>query len=286
VEVRELPRVDTSGPMELWALRAGLKPVAFLTVEPAHEPALRARIAAIGEVHVERRERRVEIAAGDRWIDVRAQGEPRIELYVARDAAAARRAVALQTEGDPTRDAAELGALMGYPRCCVDAFIAQPTRGDNTRNRYLVAARTPTGERAWPWQLNELHVRLVPFFPCSYRCVAAVAFAEAALAALDAVHPGAVARLRAQLARPVLYLEHAQQLWLTGHGDPSHARYRAIHRVGDAPALATLGTALARGDMVTLADDAFVVTADGAPVATVSRARDRPGLLAPFGDPT
>lgn len=236
MEVPALPRAPVDGPIELWAFLAGVKPVVFLTVEPGREAATRARL---GDVHVERRERRVEIAAGDRWRDDRGAGAPRVELYASRDPALARRAARLQAEGDPSRDLVELGALMGYPRCCVDAFARQDHRGDNSRNRHLAAART-TAPGPWPWQLNELHVRVIPFFPCAYTCAAAVAFADATLAALDAEVPGARAGLAAYLARTVLYLDHDRQLWI----GPT-----AIHRVGDDPALVVLAAAVVAGEV-------------------------------------
>jgi len=196
------------GPLEAWSFRAGIKPVAFLTVEADREAVTR---AAFGDAHVERRERNVAIGAHDRWLDDRRSGAPRVELYVAGDADLARRAAALQL--DPTRNLVELGALMGYPPCCVAAFGAQRDRANNSLNRYRAAARTPPGSAPWPWPLNELQVRLVPFFPCSYRCQAALAFATATLAALDGAHPGTAAQLEAHLAQTVLYLDHDHQHW-------------------------------------------------------------------------
>lgn len=201
------PRVP--GPLEAWAFRAGVKPVAFVTVAPADEAAV---VAAFGAAHVERRERNVAIGPQDRWRDDRVSGAPRVELYLAHDRADAARAAALQA--DPTRNLAGLGALLGYPPCCVAAFGAQRDRANNTLNRYLAAARTPAGATPWPWPLNELHVKLLAFYPCSYRCEAALAIATATVGALDAAHPGRAAALAAHLARRVLYLDSDHQRWL------------------------------------------------------------------------
>jgi hypothetical protein len=284
--VAPLPELRVPGPMELWAFAAGVKPVVFLTVEPEREAAIVARCAG---AHVERRPRRVEADARDRWTDDRSRGAPRVELYIARDPRLARRAAQLQADGDPTRDAVELGALLGYPRCCVDAFVAQPDRADNTRNRYLAAARTSAGAAPWPWPLNELHARMIPFYPCSYRCAAAVAFAEAALDALDAAHPGARAQVQAALARPVLYLDHGRQIWLTGEATIATtiaaARYRAVDVVGDDPATHALASVIAAGDRLALTADALAIHRGAAPIARFMRRDPGAGLLAPFGAP-
>ncbi len=270
--VAPLPHLAVPGPMELWAFVAGVKPVVFLTVEPAREAAI---VARCGGAHVERHARRVQVDDRDRWTDDRARGEPRVELYIARDPALARRAAQLQIEGDPTRDAVELGALLGYPRCCVDAFVRQPDRGDNTRNRYLAAARTAPDPAPWPWQLNELHMRVIPFYPCSYRCPAAVGFADATLAALDAAHPGARDQVRAALARTVLYLDHGRQIWLAN-------AHHAIARVGDSPGVQALASAIAAGDAITLDDDALTITRVGVVVGRVRRSAPRTGFVARF----
>lgn len=199
-------------PLELAALRAGIKPVAFLTVRPAEEAAIRRAVVGYA---VERRERAVCVEAQDRWVDDRTRGEPRVELYVSADPAAAAAAARLQAEGDPSRNLGELGALMGYPECCVRAFGALDDRSNNSRNRYWTAART-TGEGAWPWELNNLFVAIIPFFPCSYRCARALAHARATLEAAEHDEPGLTARLRSALARPVLYFDHEHQVIVDG----------------------------------------------------------------------
>jgi hypothetical protein len=172
--------------LEAWALGAGCKRVAFVTVAPDDEAAVAAQFVGC---HVERRTRAVAIGPGDRWCDDRQRGAPRVELYAAVDASDARRAAALQAD-DPTRHAAALGELFGYPPCCVAAFVAQRSRADNSLNRYLIAARTGAARGPWPWCLNEVHHRLIAFYPCRYDCAAARAVAEATLAAIDAARPG------------------------------------------------------------------------------------------------
>ncbi|MBK7859944.1 MAG: hypothetical protein IPJ65_15230 [Archangiaceae bacterium] len=196
---------------ELWSFRAGLKPVVFLTLEPAEEKAV---LAAFGDVHVERLTRRVRIEAQDRWVDRRDEGQPRVELYLSKSATLARRAAALQQVA-PTDKLAELGELLGYPRCCVKAFAELRDRANNTANRYATAART-TATGPWPWQLNNLSQMLLAYFPCRYDCPHALEQARAALDALEKQHRGALAATREALARTTLYFSHGVQLSVAG----------------------------------------------------------------------
>lgn len=261
--------------LEAWALGAGCKRVAFVTVAPDDEAAVAAQFVGC---HVERRTRAVAIGPGDRWCDDRQRGAPRVELYAAVDASDARRAAALQAD-DPTRHAAALGELFGYPPCCVAAFVAQRSRADNSLNRYLIAARTGAARGPWPWCLNEVHHRLVAFYPCRYDCAAARAVAEATLAAIDAARPGFAATAAALLGRTVLYLDHDHQLWLRGDA----SGYAGVDVVGDRARLGGLAAALAAGDAATWDDDALVVTKRGAPRARLARREPRLGLWLRFG---
>lgn len=267
-----------SWPLELAALRAGIKPVAFLTVRPDEEAAIR---SAVSGYAVERRQRGVWVEAQDRWVDDRARGEPRVELYISADPAAAAQAAHLQAEGDPSRSIGELGALMGYPECCVRAFESLDDRSNNSRNRYWTAART-TGVGAWPWELNNLWVAIIPFFPCSYRCASALAHARATLVAAERQEPGLTARLRSVLARPVLYFDHEHQVIVEGTKDPAD----------DAVVLQVRGASVPPWTSVAMADFAGVLGAAGslalndaelrAGALTLRRTNPALGFLAPF----
>lgn len=224
--------------IEAWGLAAGLREVAFVTVAPDR---VDAALAQFPGAHVERRERRVAIGVQDRWRDDRALGAPQVELFIAHDPALARRAAALQAD-DPTRHAAELGALLGYPPCCVAAFIAQRARHDNSLNRYLIAART-TAPGPWPWQLNELALRLIAFYPCRYDCARALAIADQTLATIAAASPALPAELARLLAATVVYVDHDHQAWLA----PAPATHAdgAVRLVGAGRGLRALGDRLA-----------------------------------------
>lgn len=268
-------------PLELWPFRAGKKPVAFLTALPADAD----RFAACFEgAHVERRERRVHVGPQDAWIDRRDLGEARVELYISRDPSLAAEAARLQTEGDPSGSLHDLGRLMGYPPCCVEAFAAQADRSNNTRNRYATAARTTLRDEPWPWELNNLHTMLIPCYPCSYGCAAALDLARSALAAMDAAHPGTRQAIRDLLARPALYFDHERQIVLHGAVSAGVARYAGVSVPdGSPPEIAAFAGAISAGDELELNDESLVVRAGGREILRFRRTDPGLGFLAPFG---
>lgn len=66
--------------------------------------------------------------------------------------------------------------LLGYPDCCIRAFLANNYSSDFNYNM-LIKSKT-----VWrfDWRLNNLinPYSLIPFFPCSYNCVAAIEYAQ------------------------------------------------------------------------------------------------------------
>jgi hypothetical protein len=270
-------------PFELWAFRAGIKPVAFLTVAPAD---VERTVGYFGDAHCERRDRLVSVGVQDRWTDRRDEGEPRVELFISRDAALARRAAHLQAEVDPSEAIRELGELVGYPSCCVEAFAAQDDRSNNSLNRYQSWGRTLAAGAAapWPWQLNNLHAVVAPFYPCTYLCERALAWACAALAEMGKVHPDAVARLAEVLARPVLYFDHDHQMVLDGASDGERVVYRAVSLPHPAAeAFARLAGSIGAGEALRLGDDALVVERAGHEILRLDRTDPGLGFVAPFG---
>lgn len=280
--VVELP----AEPAELWAFRAGLKPVVFLTVRPEE---VEATLSQFGEVHCERRDRRVSVGAQDCWLDRRDVGEMRVELYLSRDLDLAQRAARLQAEGDPTASLREMGELVGYPRCCVAAFAAQDDRANNSLNRYYSRARTPAavehGSAHWAWELNNLHTMVAPFYPCTYRCEAALDWARRALAELRRAHLASYDSLYSALRRPVLYFDHDHQFVLRGFTVGNWTEYDSVARFGmGSTSMAPLGAAIALGDRLCFDDAALVVERAGRRVLQLERTDPALGFVAPFGD--
>jgi hypothetical protein len=196
--------------VEWVAFRAGLKPALRLSASASEATAMAARYRAAGAHVVE--------AAG--WVKTAA--ELRVLLYVAatRDAAQALQAAeapTLQGEGvcgreQSVRCARRVGELLGYPRCCVEAFCARMQRGigrlrDGRRAvEPYVAAVEAWRERPHPW-LNNLRrperVQLVSFEPCAYDCAAALEQAGRCHGAAHSFDPPGVRQLERELAAPV-----------------------------------------------------------------------------------
>jgi len=108
----------------------------------------------------------------------------------------------------------ELGRLLGYPRCCVDAFLARLVRGVTKRqsgefaHEDFVAAEDAASRTEQPLgRLNNLLVdrrlRLVPFYPCRYDCHVACAYADRADALVRRIHAAAGEALAAALTTSV-----------------------------------------------------------------------------------
>ncbi len=274
-----LPLVLPPEMNELWAFRAGLKPVAFLTVRPEDEAKA---LAPFGEVHAERLERRVHVGAQDAWIDDRVSGEPRVELYVSRDPALSKEAVRVQALGDPSAGLRDMGRLMGYPPCCVEAFATQEDRANNTWNRYGTFARTRSGG-PWAWELANLFCMLVPFYPCRYDCPAALHWARRVVAEMDRAHPGVAQGLQRSLARPVLYFDHDRQCSLDAvpAGEGRWDVSSVFVPPGTSSDFALFAGQFAHARLG-IDDDALTLERDG---QLTRLARTEPGLgfIAPFG---
>ena len=182
----------------------------------------------------------------------------------------------------------ELGELVGYPRCCVEAFAAQADRSNNSLNRYYSWSRTVSNgrrsENPWPWQLNNLYTVIAPFYPCSYCCEAALAWSTAALEQMAGRHPESVEGLREVLARPVLYFDHEHQVILDGRLADGAVSYRGAGLPGPgSPELRRFAAAIAAGDRLRLDDASLVVERDGEVVLELERTDPALGFVAPFG---
>lgn len=187
--------------LEQLALRVGLKP-ALRGLVPAHRVArLRERVRGLALVEA-------ELVPGTAVV------------YAAREA---ERAAALRDAEAPVlpgrRPSAEeahvahreVGRLLGYPRCCVKAYLVRLARGvevrrDGTRAaEALVAAEDAIlASRVRHARLNGLVSRpLVPFVPCRLDCPSALRYADALFAALAARRHEDAEALRAALLEPV-----------------------------------------------------------------------------------
>lgn len=146
----------------------------------------------------------------------------KVVLYVGRDRARvealrAAEAIVLPGRGAPSEEGLAahrtLGRLLGYPRCCVDAYLARVARGvhlraDGTRAAEVVVALEDAASRS-DSRLGRLNVvapghrALVPFYPCRLDCEYAARFASALYDALRLRDVAAAEALRAALVAPL-----------------------------------------------------------------------------------
>ncbi len=168
-----------------------------------------------------------------------------------------------------------MGELLGYPPCCVAAFAKQVDRSNNTMNRYATAARTRE-PGPWPWELNDTWLKLVPFFPCSYTCEAALGFARTVASGLA---------LEEQLARPTLYLAHENAIAFSGGvQDDGSVRYDSLRVTpGAARDTRRLARLAAAADTLLLSPEDLSFRAGGRVVASLSRTDPGLAVLMPFG---
>lgn len=115
-------------------------------------------------------------------------------------------------------DVAALGDAMGYPACCVSAFLAQRERGDNTDNERRVFLRAPDAtlhpllNRVGPFPLLSHHV-------CTPDCAASIALAESALESVRRRSAEAARRIEVAARRAALFLDYRRTLDLEGTFD-------------------------------------------------------------------
>ena len=112
-------------------------------------------------------------------------------------------------------DVPAMGTLMGYPACCVEAFVEQPDRRDNGVNERATLRRSGDAP-VHPLLVRLGRLRLVSHHPCRVDCAPSIAIAERALRVIAEVSPEHAGRAREELGRSVLFLDHARAALLSG----------------------------------------------------------------------
>lgn len=256
-----------SGQAEELALRAGLKPLVRQLLPPSEVAVARARWERLGLAVVEAPP---SLAPAGRGTADR--GDRRV-VYAARDVAVAREAAAVEAR---SRHDIALGALLGYPRCCVEAFLEVPPPRRNPQSiqrawRRTVASGQPPAPRLNVLDLSVFHY--LSWFPCSFDCEASRAYADRVAALIgDRVF---VARVDAALAAHRLLLLEDVQVSLAGPIDGGAVRIerawataRDRHPAArlEGPALDGVASLLAR---LTSAHTVEVVGGEGAGVLRI-----------------
>ncbi len=223
---------------DLAGVLTGAKPVTYTDYSEADWPRVRDLCAALGlkYAHPERAAGRAGKHLG------RAPGGRRM-LLIAKKAGPLRAAAAAWGKSAVDRD---WGLLLGYPACCVDAYISWRREfGDSRDLVRFTAENTPAG-RPWDFRLNnivnyfsriygsdeplsrrvsDLNQRagllisvahVASWHPCSYLCAASARKAALIYGFLEEYVPAFAAGLKRLLARPFLYVDKYDFLPLGG----------------------------------------------------------------------
>jgi hypothetical protein len=169
-----------TGEAEQVAVLCGLKPVLRQSLPAAGVSAARDRLSRL-DLAVEVVAPEAGHPGGDCWL-----------FFAGPDPARVRAAARCEEKAAPGHEA-ELGALLGYPPCCVQAFLEVPQPRDTNR---LVRAAFGRTRGPGVARLNVLDAglfRYLPWFPCGFQCAPSAAFANAVAAAIR--HDYAVAAL-------------------------------------------------------------------------------------------
>jgi hypothetical protein len=136
----------------------------------------------------------------------------RCTLYVAKDMAVAESTrsldrMAVDSNEDHTE---ELGDALGYPSCCVKAYISLERRWPNRLPIQAAASRT----RRYHARLNNVCLKRftwISHFPCRYDCEESLALANAAAEQLSEINPQLVQLLDNALGMPRVYFHDDRQ---------------------------------------------------------------------------
>lgn len=283
---RDHPPTFLSGRVHLLAVAEGVRPAGRVAVDPADLAGQVALIREVGLAH--------EVVEDPPQDQDRARaGE--VHVFFARDPAMARRVADLERafvraeRGPDAMGAAafarEMGRALGYPECCIEAFVAAGPGATTDDLHRQAHARSG----AFWWPLNVLDscsaYHLIPHIPCRFDCGPSLVMAQAVHARLDRLFPGLGGAVEVQLKRPVLVLGRGRAVVLTGHveADGAVLECRSVDNLGPSwpdPRRARLWEALVAGRRVRVTPQSLDVAGPDGEVQRF-RIRERP-LLFPF----
>lgn len=162
-KARPLAYVLGSGEADEVALFAGLKPLLRQVLPAGELTGARERFGRLGLAMSEARHR-VSLGSTEGTV-----------LFVGRDARLVREAIAAEAHDEHDL---ELGRLLGYPRCCVEAYleVSSPRRNLDVFQRAAKATRT-FAPRLNCVDLSIFH--FISWLPCSFDCALSKAYADA-----------------------------------------------------------------------------------------------------------
>jgi pyruvate-formate lyase-activating enzyme len=189
-------------------------------------------------------------------------------LFVGRDPALLRELVAAsRVQRNPQASSADkhaairrIGSALGYPDCCVEAYVA----GREFPDQSLVCLRPAFGTEGVADPLLDLagNDELVSHVPCSYACQPSIALARETGAALEARDPAAWLARRARMGLPLLLFGNRGMLRLTPQDGSSTEQSRVRFSSADVSTLLdpALVEAFSRADSVELGDGRLTIS--------------------------
>jgi len=255
-------------------LEAGLKRVLKWECAPSGEEA-RAAVTALEARGLRTLEYALTRCHGP--FSVAAPGEPVVQRIVlaARDAAVLEEFRSAHVR-EMARDAAatdRIGALLGYPPCCVAAFRARVRDNERTEDDLALFASIVAGSGAPISEHEAVFHRdaMVEYTPCRLGC-------EATRQRIERLGQHDPSLCSSTPARPSLYLDPRCWFELEGVEQTfSGLRYRGVQLVGDAKTAGALLEALRGADRLVLLPHLLLLFRDEHPVGYVAH----PGLV-PF----
>lgn len=217
-----------------------------------------------------------------------AAGATRRPVFIARDRG--RIQAAIECELVPSKESdRELGRLLGYPRCCVEAFVEEAKLLQNPDTIRLALSRT---RGSCSPRLNVLDLAVfhwISWYPCAFDCALSQRYAAAVESLAASGEPVFVRQIAGALARHRLMLLDGVQVSIAGAWDGRRlaiesawptARDRSPRSTlsGEELAAVTALTALIRGAR-TLSVDGDAIVVDDATIALPCRP-----LIVPFGN--
>ncbi len=194
------------------AFSAGLKPAIRRTVDPADVERVEVQLRAGGDAVVLRARETALFGAREQAVLYAARSRDHAEaLREAEDGVLSGR----EQAADGRARHATIGRLLGFPACCVEAFLVRLDRGVDRLEaggisglaEDYVALRgawvTDADARVNPL-LMTARAQLVSFYPCRYDCEVAVGLAEGVRSVIATRQPKTAASLMGLLSRPVV----------------------------------------------------------------------------------